>query len=194
MRFEYRPEASGVLFYELRVFPAGDEEAFEKGKTQEVTLVNNRKLVTVNRGQGPYRVLYVCGRPNWEFKFLRRSIQEDQEVQLVGLLRIAKREAKFDFRGYLSEDTNPLYRGFGNQGDEQAEQYDEPVLLRLGTRDELELRNGFPRVADELFAYDAMILDDVEAAFFTRDQLSLLQQFVSHRGGGFTDARRPGVV
>ena len=40
-------------------------------------------------------------------------------------------------------------------------------------------------MADELFAYDAMILDDVEAAFFTRDQLSLLQQFVSQRGGGF---------
>ena len=85
-------------------FRPGEEGAFDKGKTQEATLVNNRKLVTVNRGKGPYRVLYVSGRPNWEFKFLRRAIQEDQEVQLVGLLRIAKREAKFDFRGHLSEE------------------------------------------------------------------------------------------
>ena len=30
-----------------------------------------------------------------------------------------------------------------------------------------------------------MILDDLEAEFFTRDQMSLLQKFVSERGGGF---------
>jgi uncharacterized membrane protein len=35
-----------------------------------------------------------------------------------------------------------------------------------------------------LFRYHAVILDDVEAAFFKPDQLSLLQQFVSRRGGG----------
>ncbi len=184
-RFEFRPEGSGVLFYELRVCLAGEEQAFENAKTTEVTLVNNRQLVTVNRGKGPYRVLYVAGRPNWEFKFLRRAIEEDQEIQLVGLVRIARREAKFDFRGHLGESTNPLYRGFGNQADEQAQQYDEPVLLRLGTRDEVELRGGFPRASEELFAYDAIIVDDCEAQFFTQDQLSLIQQFVSQRGGGF---------
>ncbi len=183
-RFEFRPEKSGVLFYQLRACLSGEEHALSDGKTSEVTLANNRQLVTVNRGSGPYRVLYVSGRPNWEFKFLRRSIHVDQEVQLVGLLRIAKREAKFEFRGHINEGTNPLYRGFGNEADEQAEQYDEPVLLRLGTRDESELRNGFPRTPEDLFVYDALIIDDVEAAFFTQDQLSLLQQFVSQRGGG----------
>jgi len=36
-----------------------------------------------------------------------------------------------------------------------------------------------------LFNYHALVLDDVEAEFFTPDQKSLIQQFVSQRGGGF---------
>jgi uncharacterized membrane protein len=34
-----------------------------------------------------------------------------------------------------------------------------------------------------LFEYHAIVLDDVEAEFFTRDQMALLHRFVSHRGG-----------
>ena len=67
---------------------------------------------------------------------------------------------------------------------EAAEQYDQPVLVRLGTKDEDELRGGFPKTAEELYKYDAVILDDVEAAFFTQDQQSLVKNFVSRRGGG----------
>jgi uncharacterized membrane protein len=129
-------------------------------------------------------VLYVSGRPNWEFKFLRRSLATDGEVKLVGLIRIAKREPKFAYLGRTGETTNPLYRGFTNQDDEDAEQYDEPVLIRLGTEDEAELRDGFPATADELFPYHAIILDDLEAAYFTQDQLLLIQRYVSRRGGG----------
>ncbi|HUY91957.1 MAG TPA: hypothetical protein VMV10_24665 [Pirellulales bacterium] len=185
-RFQLRPEKPGVSFYSVRAGLAGEEKFDERpGKSSEATLVNNRRLATVDRGGGPYRVLYVSGRPNWEFKFLRRALQEDDEVNLVGLVRIAKKEPKFTFRGRSGESTNPLYRGFGNQGDEEAEQYDEPVLLRLGTEDKDELKGGFPKGAAELFKYHALVLDDVEAAFFTHEQMSLVQQFVSQRGGGF---------
>ena len=58
------------------------------------------------------------------------------------------------------------------------------MLVRLGTKDEHELRGGFPKTADELYKYDAVILDDIEAAFFTQDQLALVKNFVSRRGGG----------
>ncbi len=151
--------------------------------SKEATLANNRRIVTVDRGGGPFRVLYVGGRPNWEFKFLRRALDEDDEVKLVGMVRIAKKEPKFAFLGRAGERTNPLFRGFGNK-DEQAEQYDQPVLIRLGTKDADELRGGFPKNSDDLFQYHAVILDDIESAFFTQDQLSLMQQFVSRRGGG----------
>ena len=53
-------------------------------------MANNEAIVTVNRGGGPFRILYVAGRPNWEYKFLNRALQEDDQVQLVALLRIAR--------------------------------------------------------------------------------------------------------
>lgn len=197
-RFLLKPDKTGVSFYTVQAFLEGeevrspafrrpDEKSPPEGETtnesQEATLDNNQRLVTVDRGGGPYRVLYVSGRPNWEFKFLRRAIDEDDEVRLVGLVRIAKREPKFNFLSRSGERTNPLFRGFGNK-DEQAEQYDEPVLIRLNTQDKDELRGGFPKNSDDLFQFHAVILDDIEAGFFTQDQLSLLQQFVSRRGGG----------
>lgn len=186
-RFLIKPEKAGVSFYTVQTFLDG-EEGFEQrpGRTTEATLANNRRLATVDRGGGPYRVLYVAGRPNWEFKFLRRAVQEDDEVTLVGLLRIAKKEPKFTFKGQKGERTNPLFRGFSNQDDPTAEQYNQPVLLRVldTDLDKQELKAGFPKDAEDLYRYHAVILDDVEAAFFTQDQLSLLQKFVSQRGGG----------
>jgi uncharacterized membrane protein len=184
-RFQTRPERAGISFYRVRAFARGAIEDFKNPRTSsEATLVNNTSVVAVDRGGGPYRILYVSGRPNWEFKFLRRALEEDKELELVGLIRIAKREPKFEFRGRAGEASNPLFRGFDKKDDE-TERYDQPVLVRLNTRDEMELRGGFPRTAEDLFCYHAVIIDDLEAQFFTADQLSLLQRFVSERGGGF---------
>src|SRR6185437_14752204 len=61
----------------------------------------------------------------------------------------------------------------------------QPVLIRLNTKDALELRGGFPKTAEELYHYQAVIISDLEAEFFTHDQMALLQRFVSERGGGF---------
>ena len=115
---------------------------------EEATDANNARLVTVNRGRGPYRVLYVSGRPNWEYKFLNRSLAEDPEVELVGLIRVARREPKFQWRGRSGEAANPLFRGF-NPDDDTAD-FDQPVLVRLNTRDDRELSAGFPREAKDL--------------------------------------------
>jgi hypothetical protein len=180
LRFQLRPEHDGVNFYRVRVAPEGAA----KPQAAEATLANNERLVVVDRGGGPYRVLYVCGRPNWEFAFLRRALKADDQLELLGLVRIARREPKFSFRSKAGESTNPLFRGFEHPDEESAERYDQPVMIRLGTRDENELRDGFPKTAEELYAFDAVVLDDVEAGFFSQDQLTLLQNFVSRRGGG----------
>ncbi|MCA0374150.1 MAG: hypothetical protein LCH84_00680 [Gemmatimonadetes bacterium] len=60
----------------------------------------------------------------------------------------------------------------------------ERKFLRLGVRDSLELLGGFPTTREELFSYRALILGSVEASFFTVDQLRMLADFVSVRGGG----------
>ncbi len=141
--------------------------------------------MVVDQGGGPYRILYAGGRPNWEFKFLRRALYNDEQVQLVGLLRIARRQPKFDFQSSSRDRTiSPLYSGFDHPDADTAERADQSVLVRLGTLDEVELRDGFPKTAEELYRYHAIIIDDLEAAFFTQDQLGLLRNFVSVRGGG----------
>jgi uncharacterized membrane protein len=178
VRFQLKPEERGVNF--LKVELSTDSEADTK---TEATLLNNSRNVIVDRGRGPFRILYVTGRPNWEYKFMRRALADDHEVNLVGLIRLAKKEPKFSFRGRANESTNPLYRGFGNEEDQTAEQYDEPVIIRLDN-EEGELRDGFPKDEATIFKYDAIVIDDLEAEFFTQDQKSLLQQFASRRGGG----------
>ena len=57
-------------------------------------------------------------------------------------------------------------------------------MIRLGIKDEDELKTGFPKTEESLYGYHAIILDDIEASFFTRDQLTLIGRFVSERGGG----------
>lgn len=192
-RFQLRPEQPGLSYYQVRVGVRGETGGAVDGAASaeppaysgaEATLANNARVLAVDRGQGPFRVLYVSGRPNWEFKFLNRALQADNQVQLVGLIRVAKREPKFEFRGRAGETSNPLFRGFGNQAPEEVQRYDQPVLVRLNTRDEVELQAGFPRTAEELYGYHAVILDDVETEFFSPDQALLLQKFVSERGGG----------
>ncbi|MBL9190538.1 MAG: hypothetical protein JNK23_23875 [Opitutaceae bacterium] len=185
-RFQLKPEKPGLSFYQVRA-STPTETPVPGAPTppgEEATLANNARVVAVDRGQGPYRVLYVSGRPNWEFKFLNRAVQEDEQVQLVALIRIAKREPKFEFRGRAGETSNPLFRGFGQQAPEDVQRYDQPVLIRLNTRDEHELRAGFPRLPEDLYGYHAVILDDVEAEYFAPDQAQLLNKFVSERGGG----------
>jgi uncharacterized membrane protein len=185
VRFRLKPEKAGVSFYRMRVAAEGEVAQFEHPeKSREATLANNARLVAVDRGKGPYRVLYVAGRPNWEFKFLNRAVQADDQVQLVGLLRVARREPKFNFLSRAGESSNPLFRGFENKDKDQVENYDQPVIVRMGAIDENELSRGFPKAADELFKYHAVILDDVEAEFFTQDQMQLLKDFVRQRGGG----------
>ena len=177
IRFQIKPEETGTAFYQVKTTLNAPDES-------ELTQANNQRTFKVDRGRTAHRVLYVSGRPNWEFKFLRRAIQEDEFIQLVGLIRIAKRETKFDFRSRDGEEGNALYRGFDQQNEKDLERYDQPVFVRINTQSPDELKDGFPKTEAELFQYETIIIDDLEASFFTHDQIDLLTRFVSERGGG----------
>ena len=60
----------------------------------------------------------------------------------------------------------------------------ERKFLRLGVRDSVDLLGGFPSSREELFGYRAIIMGSIEASFFTADQLRMISDFVSQRGGG----------
>jgi uncharacterized membrane protein len=60
----------------------------------------------------------------------------------------------------------------------------EDKYIRFDVDSPDELVSGFPKTREELFAYRALILGSVEAASFTPEQLRMLADFVSKRGGG----------
>lgn len=59
----------------------------------------------------------------------------------------------------------------------------ENKFFRRNLDDALELLGGFPTEREELYQYRALILGSVEAGFFNHDQLEMIADFVSVRGG-----------
>ena len=165
----------GVSYYRVTAEPRG--EGIE-GLSREAL----SRVVAVVRPEGPHRVLYMGGRPNWEFPPLRRALESDSELQWRGVIRIARREPRFAFKGRGGEGVNPLFRGFGAK-DEEVQRYDQAVNIRLNVEGTDELKEGFPRTASELFEYKAVFLHAMEAEGFSPEQIRLLQRFVTDRGG-----------
>ena len=60
----------------------------------------------------------------------------------------------------------------------------EGKFLRLEVSDSTELEFGFPATRQELYRYRGLVLGSVEASFFTHDQIQMIADFVSERGGG----------
>lgn len=175
--FEWQTEGGGVQFFEVEALLKS-----ELPDTEERNIENNRRLFAVDKGKSEYRILYVTGRPNWEYKFLNRALSSDDRLSIVGLIRVATQEPNFEFKSRAGESSNALYRGFGRE--EENERYDEAVMIRMNTRDENELLTGFPSEPRVLFEYDALIIDDLEADFFSFTQQTLIRDFVKLRGGG----------
>jgi uncharacterized membrane protein len=68
----------------------------------------------------------------------------------------------------------------------------EDKFLRLDVNTGEQLVTGFPKTRDELFGFRAIVMGSIEASFFTQDQMKMLNEFVSVRGGGmlFLGGRR----
>lgn len=93
-----RPQTDGVKEYEFYLIPLSGEENERN---------NRRRAVLEVRNTLP-RILYVEGRPRWEFKFIRQSVAEDEHLRLETLLRTALN--KFYRQGIAEETT--LAAGF----------------------------------------------------------------------------------
>jgi uncharacterized membrane protein len=110
---------------------------------------NNQREVQVQVLGAREKILYMEGEPRSEVKFIRRAVEDDDNIQLVVLQRTA--ENKF---------------------------------LRLDVDSASELVAGFPRTREQLYGYRALVLGSIEASFFSHDQLQMIADFVSRRGGG----------
>src|SRR5262249_36960730 len=50
---------------------------------------------------------------------------------------------------------------------------------------EEQLKDGFPKKKEELYQYKGLIFGSIESTFFSKDQIDMVVDFVSNRGGGF---------
>ena len=131
--------AAGPKTLEIAVDPLSGEESALNNKVTRLVNVENRKP----------RILYVEGEPRWDFKFIRRALDDYPNIEIASMLRTTQ---------------NKIYR--------------------QGTKDEKELAEGFPAKAEELFAYQGLVIGSVEANYFTQTQQALIHDFVDRRGGG----------
>jgi hypothetical protein len=96
--------AAGVRNLEVSVEPFGAEENKQNNKLT--------RLVNVD-GSKP-RVLYIEGEPKWEYKFIRRAIEQDEGLELVSILRTTQNKI---YRQGIGS-ANELEQGFPATVDE----------------------------------------------------------------------------
>ena len=52
---------------------------------------NNTRAFAIDNRPKQYRILYVCGRPNWQNKFFRMALEEDdKQLKLTSLIAISR--------------------------------------------------------------------------------------------------------
>jgi uncharacterized membrane protein len=122
----------------------------------EENVRNNKVTRLVNVDSRKPRILYLEGEPRWEFKFLRRAVEDDRMIDLFTMLRTTQ---------------NKIYR-------------QEQIGSQQGLTNTKELENGYPTKVEEMFGFDALIFGSVDAAYLTPAQQELVKNFVDRRGGG----------
>jgi uncharacterized membrane protein len=121
----------------------------------EVAVENNSRSVLVQPQSGRRRLLVVEGAPGYEHTFLKRALSDDPGLDVDAVVR----------KGQNDDGRDTFYV--------QA----DPSRMAA-------LSSGYPFKRSELFAYDGVIFGNIEADFFTREQLELTKDFIAERGGG----------
>lgn len=121
----------------------------------EAVVENNARSVLVSPAGRRRRVLTLQGAPGYEHSFLARALAADSGLEIDSVVRKGKNDA--------GQNTFLVQAGGG-----RAE----------------SLISGFPATREALFAYDALLVANVEGDVFTRTQLALIADFVAVRGGG----------
>jgi uncharacterized membrane protein len=116
---------------------------------------NNRRSVLVGPPGRPRRVLLVQGAPGFEHTFLRRAWGGDAGLEIDSVVRKGKNEGGVD-----------------------------TFYIQAAAARSQALASGYPARRDDLFAYDALVLANVDGATLTAAQLDATRDFVGRRGGG----------
>jgi uncharacterized membrane protein len=172
--FQIRVLADGHQLESRRVTPSADGSPIEQRFTVfpdaarptvytvevphadgEAVVENNTRSVLVSPAGRKRRLLVLEGAPGFEHTFVRRAWAADPGLEVDVVVR----------------------KGRNTSGS------DTFLIQAEGGRAQ-RLTSGFPTRREDLFAYDGVVLANVEGSFFARAQLAMLADFVSERGGG----------
>lgn len=121
----------------------------------EAVAENNARSVLVNPAGRKRRLLVVEGAPGFEHSFLKRAFARDPALEMDSVGRKGK----------------------------NAEGHDT-FFVQAPAERTAALTRGFPARREDLFAYDGLVMANVEGDFLTRAQLAMAADFVGERGGG----------
>jgi uncharacterized membrane protein len=172
--FQLRVLADGRLLESRRIVPSADGSPVEQrftvfpdpqratvytvdiptGERESVT-ENNTRSVLVSPAGRKRRLLVIEGAPGFEHTFMRRAWAADPGLEVDSVVRKGK--------NLSGSDT---------------------FLVQAEAARTAALTTGFPARREDLYAYDALVIANVEGDFFTRAQLTMIGDFVAERGGG----------
>ncbi len=121
----------------------------------EAVAENNTRSVLVNPAGRKRRLLVIEGAPGFEHSFMKRALALDPGLEIDSVTRK------------------------GRNADGQA-----TFFVQAGAGRAAALTSGFPARREDLYAYDALVIANVEGDFFTHAQLAMAADFVAERGGG----------
>jgi uncharacterized membrane protein len=171
--------------YSGQTVPLNVEDDGRIVSTQEVTLPDNGESAMV-------KVRFTASEAGARLFRFSVPVQPDEQVTQNNardsLIEVSDRHEKV-----LYVEGEPRFEmKFMHAAVKDDENLDIAILQRTaenkyyreGLTSQDELATGFPKTREELFAYRSIILGSIEAAAFTPEQLRMLADFVSKRGGG----------
>ena len=172
--FDIQVMANGRVVETRRITPTGEGSPVEEvftispdpltatvytasvvGEGKEAITENNTGAVLVSPTGRKRRVLALYGAPAHEHSFMTRALALDPGLEIDFVVRKGRDETGQD-----------------------------SFLVQAGAERASTLTTGLPNSPESLYAYDALIIANVEADFFKRAQLELVAEFVAQRGGG----------
>lgn len=172
--FQLRVLANGSLVETRRIVPQADGSPIDELFTVspdplnptvftaeipadegEAAVENNTRGVLVSPAGRKRRLLIIEGAPGFEHTFMKRALAQDPGLEIDSVTRKGKNAE--------GQDTFFVQAGAGRAA---------------------ALTSGFPARREDLYAYDAVVIANVEGDFFTRAQLAMTADFVAARGGG----------
>lgn len=128
-------------------------------RPEELTADNNRASFSLEVIDRTFNILLLEGMMRWEYKFLRRTLAQDKDVNLDSFLRVGQ-----DRFYYQPSRTQRV-------GKEQASKAAH--------------RGGLPLTPAGLEDFDLVIFGDIAARHFNPQQLQVIADFVLEQAGAF---------